>query len=297
MRIAIIGSSGFIGRTLSVKAETLDHEVFCLDHDLPNGGKKIFCDLADSATLELPEDMEAVFYLAQSPYYRQFPDHAQNLFAINSIGPIMAAKAALESGCKFFCYASSGNVYKPSFSSLSEISSVAPSSPYAASKLMGETGLSCFKNAMRIVCCRIFGAYGPGQKAMLPWLLLSKIMDGLPVLLEPRGSIHDKGLRISFIYIDDLVTRLLYLMELAWAGNALPFYLNLAGPEPVSIEEFANLIAEKIGKEAKFEFGKTPRQYDLWADISLLDSLCPLPFTALERGVASMVETSPEDDK
>lgn len=295
MRIAIFGSSGFIGHNLYAKAVLLGHEVMRIDHDLGNGENTFFCDLASGADIELPGNMDAVFYLAQSPHYHQFPERAHDLFAVNSMAPALAAKAAVVSGCKFFCFASSGNVYAPSFFPLSEISPVAPSSPYAASKLMGETGLSCFKKDMRVVCCRIFGAYGPGQKAMLPWILLRKVMEGRPVLLEPRGAINDGGLRISFIYIDDLVDRLLDLMEQDTAGREIPFYLNLGGPKPVSLKEFAEIVSQKAVQPALFETGKKAREFDLWADITMLDSLCPSAFTSLEEGIGRMVEAAQEE--
>lgn len=295
--MAIIGSSGFIGRNLYTEAASLGHEVFRIDHDVMTGGDAIFCDLANGIEPKLPENLDAVFYLAQSPYYRRFPEHTHNLFTINSQGPVIAAKAALDSGCKFFCYASSGNVYAPSFSPLAEISPVAPSSPYAASKLMGETGLTCFKNTMCVVCCRIFGAYGPGQTAMLPWMLLKKIINSEPVLLEPRYDIHDGGLKVSFIYIGDLVARLLCLMKLGCEGASLPFHLNLAGPRPISIEEFANLIAEKTGRRSIFEIGEKPREFNLWGDITLLNSLCPFLFTTLEDGVGRMVDAALKDNR
>lgn len=295
MRIAIFGSSGFIGHNLYAKAVLLGHEVVRIDHDLGNGENTIFCDLAAGADIELPGNLDAVFYLAQSPHYRQFPEHVRNLFAVNSMASALAARAAMASGCKFFCFASSGNVYAPSFLPLSEISPVAPSSPYAASKLMGETALACFKKDMRVVCCRIFGAYGPGQKAMLPWILLRKVMEGDPVLLEPRDAINDGGLKVSFIYIDDLVDRLLDLMEQGAAGGEIPFYLNIGGPKPVSLKEFAEILSQKAVKPVIFETGKKARQFDLWADITLLDSMCPAAFTSLETGIGRMVEAMREE--
>lgn len=289
--MAIFGASGFIGRNLLALSSGRGHKVFPFYNGV---GAGIFeydavpYDLAQKGAFHIPEPIDAVFYLAQSAHYRDFPAQADDIFAVNSLGPVRVAKAALEAGCRFFFYASSGNVYTPTFAPLAETSPACPHTPYAASKLMGEMAAGCFADSMTIVSGRIFGAYGPGQKAMLPWMLLQKIRKGEAVELAPAPDGKDGGLHISFIYITDLVERLLNLAELAIAGVELPSILNLGGPDAVAIKDFALAIGHTLGKSVKFVEAPKPRVFDLHADISLLDSLCPTSFTPMEQGVSMM---------
>lgn len=291
-RLAILGASGFVGRALTKLATQGGHEVVCLGRNPlmeAQAGQWIACDLAaPTGTIPIPQGTEAVFYLAQSAHYREFPRYADDLFAINTQGVARAAQAALAAGCRFFCYASSGNVYAPSFQALTEDSPTARHSPYAVSKLMGEDVTACFKELMHAVSARIFGAYGPGQRAMLPWILAQRIRQGQPVELAPGPQGQDGGLHVSFIYVDDLALRLLWLAEAALEGLSLPSVLNLAGPEEVSLKKFSEVLGSYLGNPPVFSYLSTPRCGDLKADIRLLDSLCPLTYTKLNDGLRAL---------
>lgn len=236
----------------------------------------------------MPEGVDAVFYLAQSAHYREFPRHADDLFAVNALGVARTAQAALASGCRFFCNASSGSVYAPSFQALTEESPTAKHSPYAVSKLMGEDVISCFAAHMRVVSARIFGAYGPGQRAMLPWILAQRIRQGQPIELAPGPHGQDGGLRVSFIYARDLAERLLWLASSALEGASPPPILNIAGPRAVSLKEFSTEMGLCLGKPAAFSYSAAQRSGDLRADAHLLDSICPLPYTKLNDGLRAM---------
>lgn len=290
MKIAIFGALSFIGRHLRALLSTRKHKVFSFYNSVSGLSipGSVHCDLSKKGSIHIPESIDAAFYLAQSAHYRDFPAQAEDIFAVNSLGPVRAAKAALESGCRFFFYASSGNVYAPAFTPLAENSPTSPHTPYAASKLMGEMAAGCFDTSMTVVSGRIFGAYGPAQKAMLPWILLQKIHNDEPVELAPGPCGEDGGLHISFIYIADLAERLLNLAELALAGVTLPSFLNLGGPEPVAIKSFALAIGRALDKPVNFVEVPNARPFDLRADISLLNSLCPIPFTPLEKGISTM---------
>lgn len=291
MNIAVFGASGFIGSHLIKQAIIQGHNVLAFAGK--NLGERHCCsilpsDLSGGDQIHFPHEIDALFYLAQSAYYRDFPTQAENLFAVNAFGPVRTAKAALAAGCRFFFYASSGSVYTPSFAPLSENSPTCHHTPYAASKLMGEIATGCFDDSMVVMNGRIFGAYGPEQKTMLPWMLLQKICRDEPIELMHAHDVCDGGLRISFIYVEDLVKRLLILAELALSGATLPTVLNLAGPESVSIKDFALAIGRVLAKQVQFANSEKVRTFDLYADISVLNSICPLSFTPLESGVFNM---------
>ena len=154
-RLAIFGASGFIGKALTQAAAAQGHTVYASGRAEPieqaHPYHWVSCDLADpTGEISIPAGVDAVFYLAQSYYYRDFPHHAEDLFTVNAHGVARAALAACHAGVRFFCYASSGNVYAPSFAALTEQSPVEPHTPYAASKLMGEMAAAAFSSLMQI---------------------------------------------------------------------------------------------------------------------------------------------------
>ncbi|MDL2279096.1 NAD(P)-dependent oxidoreductase [Desulfovibrio sp. OttesenSCG-928-G11] len=287
MKAAIIGA-GFVGKELARQLLATGHEPVLLG---PSPVMDADCDCIPCDVLQgevpLPANTEAVFYLAQSPYYRDFPAHAGHLFGVNTLGPVKAAEAAAAVGCRFFFYASTGNVYTPGFDALSEQSPAKSPQPYALSKRMAEEALSLFSTAMTVVCGRIFGVYGPGQRAMLAALIRQRVLEGIPVQLAPhpeRGD--DGGLHVSFIYNSDLARILVALAEKAMTGESLPRILNLAGPKAVSLRELAEEIGRSAGKGVSFEIPDMPRQFDLSADISLLSRHLPTSFTPLRQALS-----------
>lgn len=290
MKCAIIGVAGFLGRFLTKRllaqgSEVVGYDVcnpgFCNDNlvynqlDIFRGG---FC---------LPENLDAVFYFAQSDSYKNFPESANELFAVNTFGAIKAARAASQAGAGCFCYASTGNVYALSFSSHNEDDPVRRDNAYGLSKLMAEEAVELFAGKMKVISVRIFGLYGEGQRKMLPYELSEKIKQGRAIYLEPSvKNVSDAdGLKTSYLYVNDAVDCLVGLVNLSREGGNLPRVLNLAGPEPVSIREFSEEIGKVVGVKPCFEVATSARSGDLVADISLLKSLLRPSFTPFKDAV------------
>jgi nucleoside-diphosphate-sugar epimerase len=286
MKAAVIGA-GFVGVELAKYLIQAGHEAILLNPvTRPDTGMPFFeCDVLQGE-ITFPQNLDAVFYLAQSPHYREFPKHAGHLFGVNTLGAIKAAEAALHAGCRFFFYASTGSVYAPSFSPLSEQSPTQAADAYTLSKYMTEEALALFPRAMRICTGRIFGVFGPGQKKMLPALIRDRLILQTPIQLALH-PVHgpDGGLRISFIYNHDLAAILAGLAENALRGEDVPLRLNLAGPEAFSLEHFAAAMGKALKTEPVFENSSAPRGFDLVADITLLNATLAPAFTPLDEAL------------
>ena len=187
MKAAIIGTAGFLGRALCRRLQQEGWEVLAFDlsappDGLPDGVRFAVVDILRDP-LPLPQGIEAVFYLAQSPRYRDFPQGADHLFGVNAYGAIKAAAAARDAGAGVLCYASTGNVYQPSLAPLAESCPVRRDDPYALSKLAAEEALRLFRPRLATIAVRLFGLFGPGQEKMLPATLLQKIRGGEAIAL------------------------------------------------------------------------------------------------------------------
>lgn len=293
LRVAIIGGAGFVGRNLAVALDRAGHKVIVFDA-APGGD--FAAQRYTIRRLELPRDpiefehnTDVVFYLAQSPFYHGFPEHADHLFGVNVLGCIVAAQAARDQGVRFFCYASTGNVYQASFDALAETHPVRRGDPYALSKVMAEEALALFSGHMIVTSARFFGIFGPGQRKMLPWKLFEFIKERKPIILEGAVGVSEdtEGLLISFCYVDDAIQSLIKLATIGVANQTIPSVINIAGPEPISVRRFASAIGQVVGIEPIFEMRPETRSFNLIADISLMRSILAPTFVPFDEAISS----------
>jgi nucleoside-diphosphate-sugar epimerase len=299
VRAAIIGAGGFLGRVLCRQLHDEGWEVFGYDalapRQPPAAAQFTTLDLL-RGEVPLPRGIEAVYYLAQSPRYREFPRAADDLFGVNTFGAIKAAQAACAAGAGFFCYASTGNVYRPSLGPLAEDCPLRRDDPYALSKVAAEEALTLFASHLPVVAVRLFGLFGPGQQKMLPVTLLQKIRAGEPIVLEPAEDEtgEPEGLTISFSFVEDTAWCLRQLAELAHqAASSLPAVLNVAGVEPISVRRFAAQLGGILGVRPQFVRAASVRKFNLIANVDRLQALLRpafLPFSeAMRRTYAGEV--------
>jgi len=293
MRAAIIGAAGFLGTALASRLveagwQVLGYDVVAPDRLTSEVRFTAFDALHDE--LLLPPGIDAVYYLAQSPRYRDFPDSADHLFGVNTYGAVKAAQAAAAARARWFCYTSTGNVYAPSLGPLAEDHPVRRDEPYALSKLAAEEALALFAERLPVLSVRLFGLFGPSQKRMLPASLLARLRSRQEIVLEPTpGEIRETdGLMISFTYVADAARLLEQLAELALSGTRLPPVLNVAGAEPVSIRQFSVELGKAVGIEPRFVLAPTKRTHNLIADVTLLRSTVDARYTSLAEAVAVM---------
>ena len=211
-----------------------------------------------------------------------------HLFGVNTFGLIKVARASLEKKVKFFCYASTGNVYSPSFLPLKEKHPVRRDNPYALSKVMAEEILDLLDGVVTFLSVRLFGLFGPGQRDMLPSKIKDSVCRQKKIYLEasPTDPKDDGGLRISFMFVEDTAECLVRLAQLAIDGASLPARLNVAGEAPISIRRFAETVGQIVGMKPILEKTEHPRKFDLIADISRLTELVKPTFTPFEEAVS-----------
>jgi UDP-glucose 4-epimerase len=268
MTVVVIGAGGYVGRNLLARFSAIDQDVFAVSSGTPGGINKQ-TGLFPSG-LEFPRNAKAVYFLAQSPHYRLVPDMSAHLLAVNCVLAVRAAEMARRAGIRRFIYASTGNVYAPSLAPLPESAPVRRDNWYALSKVMGEEALAMYSQILDVTAARIFGVYGPGQVDRMVPNIIDSVLHEREVFVErnPDDATDLGGLKVSLIYIDDLVDALIALADKAGCPT-----INLAGTQPVSISQIANSVSALSGHTARITVRETARAFDLIADTRLQQRL------------------------
>lgn len=281
MKILVIGAQGFVGARLQTRLAARGASVLPASSRDGSG-------LSDRSGLlpesfRVTEGIEAVVYLAASPRFREFPTGAAHVLSVNTVSAIAAAEKAHRAGAKRFVYASTGNVYAPSFAPRAESAPVRRDDWYALSKLHAEEALALFRPYFGVHVARLFGVYGPGQKNRLVPNLAEALRARRPVELQPRSgaALDSDGLRISLCYVDDVAD---VLARLAMEGG--PECVNVAGDEVLSVRAIAVALGAALGAEPRFERTERPRTTDLIADNALLKARLAPRFTPFAEGIA-----------
>lgn len=284
MTVCIIGAGGFLGQVLSREYSQRNieiHKYSSKDH------QPLFDDYGlIRENFEIPAGCESVIYLAQSPYYRDLPEHLSHVWNVNVVSAMNVARLACNADVKHFIYTSTGTVYGSSFKPLSESAPLRRDDWYALSKLHAEEGLMLFSNELQISILRLFGLYGPGQKDKLIPCLINKVITGKPVYIEKSGSdkVPPEGLNISLCHVSDAAK---IIAELSGSGNC--GIMNIASDEVLGIREITNLIANELKIEPEFAIADGFRKGNLIADTGKLKKLLSPEFRLFADSIKDLL--------
>ncbi len=286
----VTGASGLIGRHLA-HALASSWEVHTLDKDplaasLPEVHQHQV-DLTSPALADaLPSRIDAVVHLAQAERYREFPEAAPEVFAINTQSTLRLLDWAQKAGATKMLFASTGGLYVPKATALTEedpIQIAGPLAFYFASKRSSELVLEAYRSVLDTVVLRFFFVYGPGQKSgMLMPRLVKNVRSGTPITLQGPD-----GLRICPLHAADAAEQIVALLERPGSG-----LYNAAGPEELSLRKVGELIGQALGIEPRFSVDLTAKPADLIADISKLSALVGAPKIRLAEGLSRWIASN-----
>ena len=268
-KLLITGANGLLGQN-TLRQLKSDYEIHALVHRKPKvpieGITYYECDFnTDWNVKNLPEDVYAVFHLAQSELFREFPNHALDVFNVNVTSTVKLLDFARMSGVKKFVFTSTGGIYDTSVGKVNEnspINTFGQLGNYFATKICSEILTHNYTDYFDVSILRLFFMYGKEQKrSMLIPRLVDNIKNGNPITLTKNG-----GIVINPIHVSDVVEVLSNVLT-----NKGSFTYNVAGPEQLSLKEIATIIGEKVGKEPAFQLVDKVAD-NCVADIELLGS-------------------------
>ncbi len=289
MNILITGGNGLLGLSLiDILADK--HNIFALiDNNsslrfpLKKNIKVIYNDLTNLKLNDLPNNIDIIYYLAQSRRFRDFPDGIVDILKINIEAPLRIVRWALDKKIKKFIYASSGGVYRNLEKPLKEIYDINANKKkdfYSDSKLSSEILLRNFSNMFEtFVITRPFFIYGEKQKKhMLIPRLINSVINSKEIILN-----SDEGIKINPINVFDAA--LAYSNMINLKGELL---INISGNEIVSIKKLCNMIGNKVNKKPIFKKINN-NQGDIIADNSLMIKKLHKPKISLNEGIDDLI--------
>lgn len=259
MKILITGGGGFVGKRLTHYLAERGHKVIAVVHSVPPlKDKRYFSspnieilekDITSLDCKQLPSDIDVLYTLAQSAHFREFPEKAEDVFAVNIAANFKLWQWAAHSGVQRCIHISSGGIYGGKFDKVfQEDDLLAVDSPlgfYLGSKLCAEIIFQNYKSFFKAaVILRPFFIYGPGQrKDMFIAKLIESVRTGKPIFLQGKD-----GLRVNPVYVEDAVIALSNALRLT--GHHI---INVAGPDILSLRQVGNIIGDVIGKQPDFK--------------------------------------------
>jgi UDP-glucose 4-epimerase len=254
MKSALVtGANGLLGSHLVRNLREKGVLVYALVRDFTpsedSGLKYIQIDLGtDFDSSLLPSGVDTIFHVAQAREYRDFPNHANSVFMVNTLSTSKLLEYANRAGVKSFVYASSGGVYEDSRNELREtdpIKSHLNLGNYFTTKVASEALVFNYKPLMKIAILRYFFIYGAGQNRLM---MIPRIYDRVrdQEALQIQGN---DGLSFNPIHATDAAEAT--IMASLHAESILS---NVAGPESITLRQMAEIFGRHLGQLPLFEF-------------------------------------------
>lgn len=255
MKILVTGGGGFIGSHLVDLLLDQGHAVKILDNfstgrrsnlpkehlslDVINGDIRIVDDVDQAVS-----GVDAIVHLAAVASVQASVEDPIGTHEVNLVGTVNLLEAAKKNKVKRFVFASSAAVYGNTEQvPVSEQSSLAPLTPYAADKLSSEYYIDFYRRQYGLdpVIFRFFNIFGPRQDPSSPYsgvisIFMQRAIDGQPITVFGDG--HQSR---DFVYVADLVR----ILSSAVTGEDLyPFAMNVGNGEQTNLNNLLGMITE-----------------------------------------------------
>lgn len=292
--VLITGASGFIGRSLAdYLVASGDYKVIGISREAPGIASSlyehVYMDMKEKGwTQELDYDVDVVIHLAQSEYYREFPEKVDDMLAVNIDASLEILEWCRNRCVSKFIFTSTGNVYSPKESLMKEGDECIPISMYAATKISAEYLAKQYSSYFQVCILRLFGVYGPGQTGMLVPTMIDRVSKGDEVQLA-----SGIGIIMNPVYISDCLEYIRRITGLDGLDSYL--VLNIAGPEILSLKDMVLSIGNVLLMQPEIAENDSKPAY-LAGDIEKIVELTGYkPEITFETGINMTVSTNHGD--
>jgi nucleoside-diphosphate-sugar epimerase len=220
---------------------------------------------------EAVENAEYVIHLAALHEVPLSVEQPLETHEINVTGILNLLVSARDAGVRRFAFASSSAVYgdHPALPRSEEMIPSPTSSPYAASKLMGEHYCKLFSHlyGLETVCLRFFNIYGPRQDSASDYAgVIPKFISAL--LSHTPPAIYGDGEQTrDFTYIADCVMATLAACHTSGLSG---ISLNIGAGKQTSVNRLCKLLQEILNQRIPPVYGP-PQPGDIKHDLANIE--------------------------
>jgi nucleoside-diphosphate-sugar epimerase len=273
-RVLVTGGEGFLGANLARRLSDDGHDVHIFSRPNPARQWKLVdllgvvakvhaVDLLDQDDVQAAVAAvrpEIVFHLAGRVDLERSAEMARHCVSENVLTTINLIEALRDLPIESMIYTSTTEVYGSGPTPFREDQRLDPPSPYAVSKVAGESlcRLWARQFGLPVRILRIASAYGQGQplQRLIPSIILSALRGRPPIL-------HSKGHGRDFLHVDDVVRG---IASAAITGLDPGEIVNLGSPLPFLIEEIARMIFAEMKVDLSIEWRESrPSESPYWA--------------------------------
>ncbi len=288
MNILITGAGGLLGHEVCQNL-LKHHQLTILTREAPKTANPsinyFVCDLSqDFNTDEFPKNIDVIVHLAQSPFYREFPNRADHVFNVNCAATAKLLAFAAAQNVKHFIYTSTGSVYEPYDTSMEESISITPNSFYANSKLIAERLFAPYETYFKISVLRLFFLYGPhpDKKQTVINNLLQRLQEHQEITIDGKQG----GLKFVPTLTKDVARCIEQVITLGITGT-----INIANPEAICIEELVNIMANKLGVTPNIKRNMENEAMTIVPNLDKMQAALPnVKFTPFAEGMLSLLK-------
>lgn len=290
MTVLVTGTTGHVGQHLVPLLTARGHSVVAVvrpsspqvaPHLRRPGVSILAMDLRAVDPGRLPRRVDAVVAVAQSSAFREFPELAGEVFAVNVTANLTLLDWAVQADVQRFVLVSSGGVYGGRRDGvLGEDDPPAFDPPlgfYFGTKLCAEILLQNYRHLLASsVVLRPFFIYGPGQRSdMFVARIIANVQQARPIQLQGPD-----GFRMNPVYVEDAAEAIARALDLH--GHHL---INVAGPDVVTLRSLSEQVGRLVGRSPLYE-ERTGQPLDYVASTARLRAQLGFSLTPLEVGLA-----------
>lgn len=252
--VLITGGAGFIGRWLAKRCIEAGHTVCIVDNlsvgalenlmELEGRFEFVQADLRETERIAQclqRHDVQTVYHLAALHYIPYCEANPRETFEVNVLGTLSVLEAMRAVGVNRLVFASTGALYPPLDTPLTEETPLEAQDIYGLTKLHGETTIAYYQQryGVQATIVRLFNTYGPYETNphLLPHII-NTLKQGTRELT--LGNLHPKR---DYIYVEDVAEGFYRL----GSGNARGVF-NLGTGAEYSVQEVVEALSELLGE-------------------------------------------------
>lgn len=239
MRVAVTGSTGFIGKNLVASLKKNKYEVVEISRS------KRF-DICQWESVKNINACDVIVHLAAKTFVPDSFDNPREFYEVNTKATINALELSRLWKARFI-YMSSYFYGAPQYVPVDEKHPINPHNPYAQSKLISEEMCRGYHRDfdVPITAFRLFNIYGPDQNdSFLIPEILKQIASGKVILKDPRP-------KRDYIHVADVVSAIVKTIEVQLKGFNI---FNLGTGKSCSVESLINELMKVSPYKFEVEF-------------------------------------------